>query len=151
MTRFGTCSRRFLRCTLPLSLLCCSATSSWNEVRRVLAPAGRVDAVLAERSGGRRRFEYQIYVVPSGAAALTARPVATLSGAARNDSAYGAQLHWIGPDRLSIEYLRAEHALVLTPDVEIAGVRVRVLLSPGKRDPLAPAGGMLRGTRGRPR
>lgn len=152
MKRFAaTCSRHFLGSTLLLSLVCCSAASSWDEVRRVLAPAGRVDAVLAERAGGgRRSLEYEIYLVPNGAPAQTAKPVAILSGAARNDSAHGAALQWIGPDTLSIEYLRAERAQVVSPEVEIAGVRVRVLLAPGKRASPAPAGGMVRGTRGRP-
>jgi hypothetical protein len=111
----------------------------------VLAPGGGIDAVLAERKGGGRDgFEYDIYVVPNGADALTARPVAMLHGAMRNDSAYGAGLHWIGRDTLSIEYLRAQSEKPLVPEIEIMGTRIAVRLSPGVRDSLAPAGPMLR-------
>ena len=148
MTR---CSHAALRILLPsslsLALLSCPADSSWDEVRRVLAPGGGIDAVLAERrGGGRSGFEYDVYIVPNGADPLTVRPVAMLYRAMRNDSAYGAGLRWIGRDTLSIEYFRAESAKPLIPEIEILGAHITVQLSPGRRDSLAPAGRMLRTT-----
>jgi hypothetical protein len=101
--------------------------------------------VLAERrGGGRAGFEYDIYIVPNAADPLTVRPVAILYRAMRNDSAYGAGLRWIGRDTLSIEYLRAESAKPLVPEIEIMGTHITIQLSPGRRDSLAPAGPMLR-------
>ena len=148
MTRFSHAGlRSLLPAFLSLTLLACPSNSSWDEVRRVLAPGGGIDAVLAERKGGGRAgFEYDIYVVPNGADALTVRPVAILYEAMRNDSAFGAGLHWIGRDTLSIEYLRAKSEKPLVPEVEILGARIAVRLSPGMRDSLAPAGPMLRTT-----
>jgi hypothetical protein len=144
--------RRLLWPALALSLPACSSPQSWDEVRRVLAPAGKVDAVLAERHGGPTRgLEYDVYVVPNGAVAQNTKPAAILHGAARNDSAYGAELHWVGPNTLSVEYLRAEREALLTPEVEVAGVPIWVVLSPGKRDSPAPAGRMLRPAPGPPK
>lgn len=136
---------------LALSLLGCQSQQTWDEVRRVLAPAGKVDAVLAERQGGRiKGFEYDVYVVPNGAVAQNTRPVAVLSGATRNDSASGAALHWVGANTLSVEFLRAERDTLLTGEVEVAGIPIWIVLSPGKRDSLAPPGRMLRVTSRRP-
>lgn len=136
---------RLVRPALALFLLGCRSQQTWDEVRRVLAPAGKVDAVLAERQGGRiKGFEYYLYVVPNGAIAQDTRPVAILKGAARNDSASGAELRWVGPNTLSVEYLRADRDTVLTHQVEVAGIPIWIVLSPGKRDSLAPPGRMWR-------
>lgn len=144
--------RRLCWTALALSLLACRSPESWDEVRRVLAPAGKVDAVLAERHGGSTKgFEYDVYVVPNGAVAQGTKPAAILNGAARNDSAFGAALHWVGANTLGVEYLRAERETLLTPELEVAGLPIWVVLSPGKRDPLAPAGRMLRVTPRRPK
>ncbi len=153
VTRAFLAGRRLLLgSALALPLPACSSPESWDEVRRVLAPAGKVDAVLAERRGGRTRgVEYDVYVVPNGAVAQNTKPAAILHGAARNDSAYGAALNWVGPNTLSVEFLRAERQTLLTPEVEVAGVPIWVVLSPGKRDSLAPAGRMLRPAPGSPK
>jgi hypothetical protein len=134
--------------TLPLTLASCSGFSSWHEAKRVLAPRGGIDAVLAERNAGSPTgFRYEVFVVLNGTVALGTKPVATLEGATRNDSAYGASLNWVGPDTLRIEYLRAERETLLIPDVSVGGRRIRILLAAGKRDSLARAGGMVQARR----
>lgn len=100
--------------------------------------------MLAERSDGSpTNLTHEVFIVLNGAIAQGTKPVATLAGATRNDSAYGASLHWVGRDTLRIEYLRAEREALLIPDVAVGGRRIRILLAPGKLDAHAPAGGMV--------
>ena len=104
--------------------------------------------MLAERKGGSPTgFTHEVFVVLNGTAAQGNKPVAILAGAARNDSAYGASLHWDGPDTLRIEYLRAERETLLMPELAVGGRRITILLAAGKRDALAPAGRMVQARR----
>jgi hypothetical protein len=131
-----------------MALPSCRAASSWQEARRLLSPGGGIDAVLAERNGGSPTgFTHEVFVVLNGTAAQGAKPVAILAGAARNDSAYGASLQWVGPDTLRIEYLRAERETLLMPELAVGGRRITILLAAGKRDALAPAGRMVQARR----
>jgi hypothetical protein len=105
-----------------------------------------VDAVLAEENGGATTsFGYRVFVVPRGAAIVreSRDHVAWLYGASRSGNAYGANLRWVGPGALAVEFEAAERDSVLRPTVRVAGESVHVSLRRGITDPTAPAGGML--------
>ncbi len=130
-----------------LSLLMCGCLSR-DEVLRVTSPDGKVDAVLFETNcGAPCSFGYEIQLVTKGN--RRGEEVASLEGATRNDHAWGVNFKWLGADKLSVEYLRAEDARLLKQTVSIAGHEVNVSLRGGIEDPLAPAGGMLYNLEGR--
>ena len=122
-----------------------------DEVARVAAPAGGREAVLVETNGGATTsFGYEVHVVPRGGRPGEENQVARLYGAVRNDSAYGANLRWVGARELRVEYLRARSAELRRPRVRAAGEAVRVALDSGVADPGVPAGGMLWNLQRRP-
>lgn len=127
-----------------------SSGVSEDEVARVRAPNGRLDAVLLERNAGATTsFGYKVYVVPAGATARGTE-AAFLYGAVRNSNAYGANLHWLSGDHLGIEYLQTKTGELKQPKVTTRdGSFVFVSLQPGVTDPSAPAGGMLYNLRGK--
>lgn len=109
-------------------------------VERVASPDASVVAVVYELSGNAKSsFVYQVAVVSDG----QTQDVAELSGAMRNDRAFGVNLVWSGNDALSIEYLTAQNPMVKANNVNIGGRHVQVTLHSGVRDNEAPAGGML--------
>jgi hypothetical protein len=109
-------------------------------VARVASPDASVVAVLYESSGdAKSSFVYKVAVVADG----KLQDVAELSGALRNDRAYGVNLVWLSDDNLSIEYLTAQNQRLTASDLSIGGHHVRVTLHSGVRDKDAPAGGML--------
>jgi hypothetical protein len=111
-----------------------------DEVSRVAAPDGDVDAVLYELSGNASdSFDYEVVIAADG----QNREVAEISGASRNDRAFGVNLNWLSKDQLSVEYLSAQNQQLLASDIKIGGQAVHVSLHNGVRDPDAPAGGML--------
>jgi len=117
---------------------------SKDEVARVPAPGRSYEAVLVEINGGATAsFLYEVYVVHRGASTWASSPVASLYGATRNDHAYGANLRWSTPEKLSIEYLRTRYHDLTTKKMTLDGKELRVALQDGVNDPAAPAGGML--------
>jgi hypothetical protein len=115
---------------------------SRDEVSRVASPDGRVDALVFETNcGAPCSFGYEIELATKGR--HDGHEVASLDGATRNEQAWGVNLRWLGPDQLSVEYLRADNAKLLMKTVDIAGRDVTISLRSGVRDSAAPAGGML--------
>jgi len=114
----------------------------------VRAPDARAEAVLIETNGGATTsFGYLVFIVAPGASVpRTGRGVggeaASLYGAVRSDSAYGANLRWLGRDTLAVEYQRADEDSLLVPAVHLADRTIQVVLRAGVTDPTAPAGGM---------
>jgi hypothetical protein len=134
-----------MKCAAGLMLglgLLMSGCLSRDEVLRVTSPDGRVDAIAFETDcGATCSFGYEIRVAPRGS--RKGEEVASLDGATRNGQAWGVNLKWSDVDKLSIEYLRADHSALLKQAVDVAGRSVRVSLQGGVEDPQAPAGGML--------
>jgi hypothetical protein len=124
-----------------LGLLMCGC-SSRDEVSRVTSPDGRVDALVFETNCGVPcSFGYEVELGAKGS--RRGEQVVSLDGAIRNGQAWGINLKWLGPDKLSVEYLRAEDARLLKPTVAVADRDITVSLLSGVSDPSAPAGGML--------
>lgn len=123
---------------------------SEDEVARVRAPNGRLDAVLLEtNAGATTSFGYKVYVVPVGKPARGTE-AAFLYGAVRNPNAYGANLQWLSSDHLSVEYWQTKTSELKQPTVTTdGGLPVAVSFQAGVVDPSAPAGGMLYNLRGR--
>lgn len=117
---------------------------SRDEVSRVVSPSGRIDAVLVEINGGATTsFGYNVFLVTAGGKFSDGIEVASLYGATRNDSAYGANLKWDGAQKLVVEYFRAKDEPSFKNTANIAGEQFQVSLRSGVKDPNAPAGGML--------
>lgn len=139
-------------------VVCCVAIPSalfsffsQDEVARVTSPTAALDAVLIETNGGATTsFGYRVIVTRPGWHWRTGTEVASLYGAVRSESAYGANLVWQGVDALSVQYVRARHENLSLPSVSIAGQDVATTLLSGIEDPTAPPGGMLYNRRGRP-
>lgn len=133
-----------------LLMLAFSDGVSEDEVARVRAPNGQLEAVLLERNvGATTSFGYKVYIVPVGEPARGTE-AAFLYGAVRNPSAYGANLHWLSSDHLSVEYWQAKTSELKKPRVTAGGGHpVAVSFRPGVVDPSAPAGGMLYNLRGK--
>ena|ERR1700757_4349154 len=126
---------------LGFALLMCGCVSR-DEVLRVGSPDGQVDAVVFETNcGAPCSFGYDVELVPRGARG--GDQIAALEGAVRNEQAWGVNLNWLGADKLSVEYLRADQAKLFKPGVKIGGHNITVTLRSGVNDPAAPAGGML--------
>jgi len=132
-----------------LGLLMCGCLTR-DEVSRVTSPDGRVDALLFETNcGAPCSFGYEVELVAKGS--RRGERVASLTGATRNGEAWGVNLKWLGPDKLSVEYLQAEDARLLKQTAAVAGRSIAVSLRSGVNDPTAPGGGMLYNLEGRPR
>jgi hypothetical protein len=129
---------------------CVGRDVSRDEVARSAAPSGRFEAVLIETNGGATTsFGYDVFLVPPGQSPQRGRPVASLYGAVRNESAYGVNLRWDGEHTLALEYLEAKQASLVEPLAVVSADSVRVVLRSGIEDPTAPAGGMLYNLRSR--
>jgi len=135
--------RRMSPPLLAFLLAACGAFSE-DEVARVISPGGAVEAVLVETNGGATTpFGYYVALAAPGAGWRESRTVATLYGAGRNEQAAGANLRWLSPHSLAVEYLRAREAVLVAREVEIAGTVYRIQLREGVTDTNAPPGGML--------
>lgn len=122
---------------------------SKDEVASVKSPDGRFVARLIEINGGATTsFEYLITVVEAGILSRE-HEAASLYGAVRNASAYGANLRWTSPQELTVEYLDAKSSELLSPTIRLPTAEVAVVLRPGVIDAAAPPGGMLYNLRGR--
>ena len=122
---------------------------SKDEVARVVSPAGKVDAVLFETNGGATTsFGYEIYVVEHGAQPAGS-PAISLYGAVRNEHAYGANLKWVSPDSVAVEFLSAKSSKVKQQAQSIGTQSVHFAIHEGVTDNSAPPGGMLYNLRGR--
>lgn len=131
---------------LPMHLL--GSVSSRVEVARVTSPDRSIDAVLVETNGGATTsFGYRVHLVPAGEAA-DSRQAAFLYDATRSACAYGVNLRWLGPNRLLVEYQRADRADAANARVGHRSIAVE--LKAGITDPTAPCGGMEYNLRGRP-
>jgi hypothetical protein len=137
------------RTTLILGLsLLMFGCGSRDEVLRITSPDGKLDALVFETNcGAPCSFGYEVQLVARGS--HSGEKVADFDGATRNDSAWGVNPKWLGPNTLSVEYLQAQSARLLKPTVAIASREVTVSLRHGVNDPLAPAGGMLYNLKGR--
>jgi hypothetical protein len=124
---------------------------SRDEVASAISPDGRLVARLVEVNGGATTsFGYRV-TISEAATKSKSYEVASLYGAVRNDSAFGANLNWTSSQQLTIEYLKADSSQLLNPKLELANTEVAVVLRPNVIDPTAPAGGMLYNLRGRRR
>jgi hypothetical protein len=122
---------------------------SKDEVARIVSPSGKVDAVLIETNGGATTsFGYEVYVVEHGAS-FFGLPAVSLYDSVRSEHAYGANLKWLSPDSLAVEYLSAKSAKVNTRTEYLGTQTVQVSLRDGVTDNAAPSGGMLYNLRGR--
>lgn len=122
---------------------------SADEVARSVSPNGEFDAVLVETNGGATTsFGYEVFVLPHGAKPQSAS-AARLYGATRNAEAYGANLRWVAPSELHVEFKQTRSATLEQPVVVVAGKSVSIALRSGVVDPTAPAGGMLYNLQGR--
>jgi hypothetical protein len=111
-----------------------------DEVARETSPDGSVSAVVYELSGDAKDpFSYQVGIVTQGKVQI----VADLSGAMRNERAYGVNLRWLSNDDLRVEYLQALNQSLRANQIRVAGDVVHVSLHAGIRDENAQAGGML--------
>jgi hypothetical protein len=109
-----------------------------------------VDALLFETNcGAPCSFGYEDRLVAKGG--HDGEEVAYLEGATRNAQAWGVNLKWVAADRLSVDYLRAEHERLLKQTVGVGGRHIQISLRSGVSDPLALAGGMLNHLNGHPR
>ena len=123
---------------------------SADEVSRLAAPRGDIEAVLIETNGGATTsFGYEIFVVPRGIKP-SGTPVAFLYGALRSHKAYGANLRWLSDSNLDVEFESTKSAKVGAPLVSVANRSVRIELKPNITDLNAPPGGMLYNLKGRP-
>lgn len=122
---------------------------SEDEVARVRAPDGGLEAVLLERNAGATTsFGYEVHIIPVGGSRGETE-VAFLYGTVRNAGAYGANLRWLSSDHLRVEYLETKTSELKRPRVVISGKAVNVSLLPGVLDESAPAGGMLYNLQGK--
>ena len=122
---------------------------SKDEVASAKSPDGRFVARLVEINGGATTsFEYLITVSETGILSKN-HEAASLYGAVRNASAYGANLRWTSPQELTVEYLDAKASELLNSRIRLSSAEVAVVLRPHVTDATAPAGGMLYNLRGR--
>jgi hypothetical protein len=130
--------------TLILTCLLLLACASRDEVLRVASPDGEVDAVVVEVNGGATTsFGYQVTLQPRAGLFRRGQDVAWLYGAVRKEDAYGVNLAWTRPGRLTLQYLRARTQKLGEDRVALAGKDIEIRLEPGVTDPTAPRGGML--------
>ena len=123
---------------------------SADEVSRLAAPAGDIEAVLIETNGGATTsFGYEIFVVSRGTKP-SGTPAAFLYGAVRSQKAYGVNLRWLSDSNLDVEFESTKSAKVGIPLVSVANRNVHVELKANVTDPNAPPGGMLYNLKGRP-
>ena len=131
----------------------CAALFSYftqDEVYRATDPSGSVDAVLVEtNAGATTSFGYRVILAHSGWHWRLGTEVASLYGAVRSKQAYGANLVWRAPGKLSVQYLGAEAETVRRATLEVAGEVVTTSLDSGINDEAAPPGGMLYNLEGR--
>jgi hypothetical protein len=117
---------------------------SHDEVARVPSPSGGAEAVLVESNGGATTsFGYEVYLVRAGEQYRKGKEVASLYGAVRNASAYGADLRWTSSNRLVIEYWSAGDATILRRKSILGGRAITTELRSGVYNAKAPTGGML--------
>jgi hypothetical protein len=110
------------------------------EAARVPCSDGRVDAVLVEsHRGSGSAYWYDVYVLPTGAPYDSGQTAVTLRGAVRNERLRGANLKWLQPDLLTVEFESAQSIEQALVSVHVGGRDVRVMLNPGITDPGAPA------------
>lgn len=120
-----------------------------DEVARVVSPSGKVDAVLFETNGGATTsFGYDIYIVEHGAKP-SGSPAISLYGAVRSQSAYGANLKWVSPNSVAVEFLSAKSTKIKKPTLSLGDQIVQLAVHEGVADDSAPAGGMFYNLRGR--
>lgn len=124
---------------------------SKDEVASVKSPDGRLVAKLFEINGGATTSFRYLVTVSDAAAPSREHEAASLQGAVRGPSAWGANLRWNSPRELTVEYLDAKSTDLLNPKISLLGSEITVLLRPNITDSSAPPGGMLYNLRGRPK
>ena len=126
-----------LRAVWAIALVLVAGCGSRHEVARTASPDGALDAVLAEVVGGSQ--SYEVYVVRRGATLGRSTALVSLEGAMRSPGAAGANLHWLAPGELAVEYLSARSVKVNASETRLDDRSVRILARAGVA---APAGAL---------
>jgi hypothetical protein len=123
-----------LRVVWAIALVLIAGCGSRHEVTRTPSPDGALDAVLAEVIGGSQ--SYEVYVVRRGATLGRSSALVKLEGARRSAGEEGANLRWLTPEVLAVEYLSARTVQVNASETRLDDRSVHILAHPGT----APAG-----------
>jgi hypothetical protein len=116
-----------LLCGIALALAACAHRI---EAQRLAAPGGGVDAVLeASDLGG--ELDYDVRIVPSGAAAGTGALGVHFSGVKRPARGTAVQMQWLQPDRLLVNFTDARSQELAKQPVTVAGHVVHIELEQG--------------------
>jgi hypothetical protein len=132
-----------MRAVWAIALVLIAGCGSRHEVARSASPDGALDAVLAEVVGGSQAYE--VYVVRRGATLGRSTALVSLEGAMRSAGVAGANLHWLAPEVLAVEYLSARTVKVNASETRLDDRSVRILAQPGVAAPaLEPGAGQGR-------
>ena len=126
-----------LRAVWAIALVLVAGCGSRHEIARTPSPDGTLDAVLAEVVGGSQTYE--VYVVRRGATLGRSTALVSLEGAMRSAGSSGANLRWLAPEVLAVEYLSARSVKVNASEARLDDRSVRIVAHPGVASP-APAG-----------
>jgi len=125
-----------LRAVCAIALVLLAGCGSRHEIARTPSPDGALDAVLAEVVGGSQ--SYEVYVVRRGATLGRSTALVSLEGAMRGADTSGANLRWLTPEVLAVEYLSARSVKVNASEAHLDDKSVHLVVHPGVT---APAGG----------
>jgi len=109
-----------------------------HEVSRSASPDGALDAVLTEIVGAPTAHSYEVYVVRRGATLGRSPAVMSLEGVRRSEHEPGANLRWLAPGELAVEYLSAKAVTLKASETRLGERSVRILSRAGVTD-TAPA------------
>ena len=117
--------------------------ASRDEVAAVTSPDGATRAVLFETNGGATTaYGYEIELQAASRDGDEVVAAGELYGAARSQCSWGANLRWLSPTELAVEFMEADRTAI-PAQVEIGGKSVTVMERQGVSDEVAPCGGML--------
>ncbi|HEX4389244.1 MAG TPA: hypothetical protein VH109_11515 [Steroidobacteraceae bacterium] len=120
-----------MRALWAIALVLVCGCGSRQEVSRVASPDGAFDAVLTEAGGDAAGRLYEVYVVRRGATLGRSTALVSLSGPQRSARAAGANLRWLDPQTLAVEYLSARRATVNASEARLEERSVHVLSHAG--------------------
>jgi len=116
---------------------------SRDEVFSVTSPDGNIRASLFETNGGATvSYGYEIELVHTRLSGERPVKAGTLYGAIRSSCSYGANLRWLSPDQIEVEFLKADK-MALPNTVRVGGKTVHMIAREGVSDDNAPCGGMF--------
>lgn len=126
---------------LALTMLAKSCVSE-VQVARVTSPDNLVDAVVVETNGGATTsFGYNVYLVPRRIGLWYGTHVAFLYGST-SATGEGVDLHWLGPNKLALEYLHARRESLTVGTVDMCGQQFEIMLRPRTINFKAPGASM---------